>query len=59
MKITVNVTEAAEMLSVSRPTMYEIMRREDFNGLFYIGKKPLILVAALNDWAARQAATQS
>ncbi len=58
-KLTVNVSEAAEMLSVSRPTMYAIINREDFKGSFYIGKKHLISVDALREWVAAQAINAS
>lgn len=54
MKLTVNVSEAAELLSVSRPTMYQIINRADFKGSFYIGKKRLISVDALREWIKLQ-----
>ena len=53
-KLAVNVSEAAEMLSVSRPTMYQILDRDDFNGAFRIGSKRLVSVAALQTWIDRQ-----
>lgn len=53
-KLAVNVSEAAELLSVSRPTMYEIINREDFNGTFRIGAKRLISVDALKQWIENQ-----
>lgn len=57
MKLAVNVSEAAEMLSVSRPTMYEILNRSDFNGDFRVGTKRLISVSALQEWIDRQIQT--
>ena len=53
-KLAVNVSEAAAMLSVSRPTMYQILARDDFTGSFRVGNKHLISVAALQDWIAKQ-----
>lgn len=53
-KIALNVTEAAELLSVSRPTMYEIIRRDDFDAAFRIGSRTLIHREKLSAWAAAQ-----
>lgn len=53
-KLAVNVSEAAEMLSVSRPTMYQILDRNDFAGAFRIGSKRLVSVAALQAWIDKQ-----
>lgn len=53
-RLAVNVSEAAQMLGVSRPTMYEILNREDFKGDFRVGSKRLISVQALQDWIDRQ-----
>lgn len=53
-KITVTVTEAAELLSISRPTMYEILEREDCNFSFRVGTKRLISMKALQEWADNQ-----
>lgn len=53
-RMTISISELAEVLGVSRPTAYEIVRREDFDGLFYIGRKPLVSVAHLQKWIERQ-----
>lgn len=52
-KITISVTEAAELLGVSRPTVYKLMRRTDFPSL-RIGTRTLIHRAKLEEWAAIQ-----
>ena len=53
-KLAVNVSEAAQLISVSRPTMYEIMNRADFHGSFRIGSKRLVSVDALREWIKNQ-----
>ena len=53
-RLAVSVAEAAQMLGVSRPTMYQILNREDFKGGFRVGAKWLISVQALQDWIERQ-----
>ena len=58
-KLAVNVSEDAEMLSVSRPVMYEILNRADFNGAFRVGSKRLVSVAALQRWVDKQVAEAS
>lgn len=55
-KLAVNVTEAAQLISVSRPTMYEILNRADFHGSFRIGSKRLVSVDALREWVEKQTA---
>lgn len=53
-KIAVSVSEAAEMLGVSRPTMYEILNRADCKADFKLGSRRLVSVSALKDWIDRQ-----
>lgn len=53
-KLTVSVTEAAEMLGVSRPTVYSLLNREDFP-VFSVGKRRLISADGLRRWVAEQA----
>ena len=53
-RLSVNVTEAAALLSVSRPVMYQIINREDFNADFRVGSKHLISVKGLQEWIDRQ-----
>ena len=53
-KIALSVTEAAEMIGVSKSTMYEIVRREDCDFAFMLGGRRLISRAKLEAWIARQ-----
>ena len=53
-RILVNVSEVAAMLCVSRPTVYQLMRREDFPAAVKIGSRRLIHLAKLEEWAAKQ-----
>lgn len=52
-KITLNVSEVAEMLGVSRPVVYQLIHREDFPA-FKIGKRTVVPRLALEEWANRQ-----
>ena len=52
--LAVSIAQAAELLSVSRPTIYELIKREDFHCVFKIGNRQLISVEALQDWISRQ-----
>ena len=58
-KIAISVTEAAQLLGVSRPTMYEIVKRADFDAVFKIGTRTLIHREKLEAWAARQTNTHA
>lgn len=53
-KLTLNITEAAELLGVSRPTVYQLIHRDDFPS-FTIGKRVLISRSGLEAWVAAQA----
>ena len=53
-RLTVSVAEAARLLSVSRPTMYEILNRADCNVDFKLGSRRLVSVAALREWVEKQ-----
>lgn len=53
-KLTVNVSEMAALLGVSRPTAYQILKREDFRAAFKIGSRTLISVEALRAWVDAQ-----
>ena len=53
-KIAISMAEAAQMLGVSRPTMYAIAKRDDFDADFKIGTRTLIHRAKLEEWAAKQ-----
>ena len=52
-KLTFNITEAAAVLGVSRPTMYQLIRREDFPS-FRIGSRVVISRAGLEEWVLAQ-----
>lgn len=54
-KLTLTVGEAAELLGVSRPTVYVLMRAEGFPA-FKIGRRTLISRAGLADWINSQVA---
>ena len=53
-KLTYSVTEAAEALGVSRPTMYELIRKEGFPSL-RVGNRVLISRKRLAEWVDQQA----
>lgn len=53
-KIALSVSEAAALLGVSRPTMYEIARRADFDAAFKVGSRTLISRSKLTEWVDRQ-----
>ena len=52
-KIALNVTEVSEALGVSRPVVYQLMRRADFPS-FTVGKRRLVPKDALVDWVNGQ-----
>ena len=52
-KLTYSVTEAAEALGVSRPTMYELIHREEFPSL-KVGNRVLISRRRLVEWVDQQ-----
>ena len=52
-RLAVSVVEAAKMLGVSRPTMYQLIRREDFPAA-RIGGRVLIPVKQLEEWLEKQ-----
>jgi len=53
--MVITVTEAAKILGISRPSMYEITERQDFNALVRVGKRKLILFSRLTSWLEKQA----
>ena len=55
-KIALSITEAAEQLGISRPTMYQLTRREGFP-TFKVGSRTLISRAGLEAWVQAQAQT--
>lgn len=54
-KLGLTVTEAAALLGVSRPTVYELINRDDFPS-FRIGTRRVISRAGLERWVEAQAA---
>ena len=55
---TMSVTEAANLLGVSAPTMYAITEREDFTALIRVGRRKLVLRSKLLEWLENQAKTE-
>lgn len=58
-KISLTVAEAAEQMSVSRPTILSWVHRADGLPHFYAGRKILIPRQSLVNWATRQADTRA
>lgn len=54
-KLALDVSEAAALLGVSRPTMYQILNRSDVHIDFYIVARRKVSRQALQDWIAQQA----
>lgn len=57
-RLTLTVTETAQTLNVSRPTVYRLIERTDFPAL-RIGKRVLISRAGLREWIAQQAGKEA
>lgn len=53
-KLALDVSEAAALLGVSRPTMYQIMNRADFHAAFHIGSRRKISREGLIEWVKAQ-----
>ena len=51
--LAVSAPEAARLLGVSKPTVYQMMNREDFPG-FKVGARTLISVEGLREWIRKQ-----
>lgn len=54
-KLGLSVTEAAELIGVSRPFFYELMRRDDFDAVVHLGRRKVISRSKLEEWLRRQA----
>lgn len=54
--MAVSAAEAARLLGVSRPKVYELMGRADFPA-FKLGGRTLISVEGLREWVRKQAST--
>ena len=48
-KLTLSVREAADMIGISKPTMYRLIRNNEIP-VIHIGRKNLITRQALLDW---------
>lgn len=51
--LAVSAAEAARLLGVSRPTLYQLLNRDDFPS-FRVGNRVLVSVSGLQDWIERQ-----
>ena len=52
--LTISVTEMARRLGISKPTAYQLARREDFPS-FNIGNRIVVYEAGLEEWVRRHA----
>ena len=50
---TLTVKEAAALVGVSAPTMYDLIHREDFDACIQVGRKKVILRHKLLAWMER------
>ena len=57
-KIALSVSEAADLLGVSRPTVYTLIHRDDFPA-FKIGRRTVISRSGLEEWVQSQAVQQN
>ncbi len=55
-RITISTKEAAQMLGVSLPTMYELVHIEGFPSI-RVGKKILVSVEGLRNWVNERSGT--
>lgn len=53
-KLGVSVTEAALLLGVSRPTMYNLVNRDDFPKI-RVGRRVIIPRQGLEEWMQKEA----
>lgn len=53
-KLALDVSEAAALIGVSRPTMYNILNRADTQLDFYIGTRRKVSAEALAAWVRAQ-----
>ena len=52
-KLAYSLTETAQVLGVSRPTVYALIKRPGFP-VFQIGSRKLVSVEGLRDWIRSQ-----
>lgn len=55
-RMAISVSEFADMIGVSKPKAYDIIRRDDFRGVFKVDKRTLISVPRALEWVEAQAA---
>lgn len=55
--LAVSTAEAARLLGVSRPTIYQYVSRTDFPA-FKLGGRTLISVEGLRTWVAKQSSVE-
>ena len=53
-KLALSAAEAAQLIGVSKPTVYLLCKREDFPS-FYVGGRLLISRRGLEEWIEQQA----
>ena len=53
-KLALSVTETAEALGLSRPSVYRLLQREDFP-VFQVGGRRLVSRRGLEEWIDKQA----
>lgn len=53
-KLAYSSTETAQVLGVSRPTVYQLMKRADFP-VFKVGTRTLVSAEGLRAWVREQA----
>lgn len=53
-KLLLDVSEAAALLGISRPTMYQVMNRDDFRADIRIGTRRKISRRGLEEWISNQ-----
>lgn len=53
-RFTISPSEAAQVLGVSRPTVYTLIKRADFPA-FKVGTRTLVSVEGLKRWVEAQA----
>ena len=53
-KLAYSLTETAQVLGVSRPTVYALIKQPGFP-VFQIGSRKLVSVEGLRDWVRNQA----
>lgn len=55
-RLTYSPAEAAQVLGVSRPTVYTLIKRNDFP-CFKVGSRTLVSADGLREWVRQQAET--